>query len=162
MFRWNFCDWSQSPIIPTTDLGHTGQAAMDTDGRPFPTTSGMNIVDVGTLAWGICAGAVACTYTYGAYAGPMIETRMRLNHAMPWTVGVYPGWYDIWSVVAHEAGHSVAGARDLYPPQGTSPSQDPQFWQVMFGYVYTNDNTKRVMALGDYSMVTYLYAGLFY
>jgi hypothetical protein len=149
-FGYNDCGWSNAEIVGTANFGTTSLTAASADGGSGTWNGGTNVVDAGALSASTCAGAVACAYTWKDASGTTIlESNVRLSTAMPWTVGWQPGFYDIWSVVTHEGGHAIGRFADLYNASA--------YWAVMYGYVNTNDATKRLLSLGEYSYINALY-----
>jgi len=149
-FGYNDCGWSQAEIVGTANFGTTTQSAASADGGTAIWHGGTHVVDAGALTAGGCAGAIACTWRWTDTTGATIlESNVRLNSALPWTIGWQPGFYDIWSIVTHEGGHAIPGLNDLYAAS--------DYWAAMYGYGYTNDATKRLLALGEYNYVNWLY-----
>lgn len=151
-FRYQDCGWSQAEIFPTGWLTYTLLNAATPNGSQGAWHGGTNVIDAGPLTAGPCSGAVGCAWLW-SQNGIALQGNVRVNHTLPYTDGWAPGHYDFWSLMAHEAGHIVAGLGDLYA--------SPAYWAVMYGYINTNDATKRLLSYGEYQHVTNLYSGMF-
>lgn len=148
-FGTNDCGWwSGSQIVPVVMVNWTSHPAASPDGATA-YKYGDGVIDFGGLTAGPCGGAIACTWRWRSTANQTnTVANVRLSSAYPYTAGWYPGYYDIWSVIAHETGHAM-GLGDLY---------DSYYrWTTMYGYGMTNDITKRYLARGEYLYINALY-----
>lgn len=85
-------------------------------------------------------------YSAGAFNGsyyPLVDTDIRFNVNCPWTHGALPGYYDLWSVAAHEFGHAFGALADL---TGYYAQDQIMYWQARM-----NDTDQRHLGWGDYS-----------
>jgi len=139
-FMYNTCSFAAPPavaeVLATANLGTTSAS--------FTSNDGINVVDGGTLTGG-CSGALACTVSVSS-AGAILDADIRLNTAFPWTIGASAGYYDIWSAIAHEAGHAIGF--------GHSSWNDTL---VMYPIQEPNDTSHRYLGLGDYNILHYIY-----
>jgi hypothetical protein len=70
--------------------------------------NGVNTVGFGDVASiGCASNALACTMTWPKTGSLISESDTRLNSAVTWVNGQASGKYDVWSVMAHEFGHST-------------------------------------------------------
>ena len=114
-----------------------------------------SVVDFGDMvSFGCTSSALACAYLFGA-APNATETDIRfrsgcLGQQEPkgcytWKVSDSQlGSYDLWSVAAHEAGHSI-GLTDLYGDAATSTIDE----LTMYGVASINTIHPRTLGAGD-------------
>ena len=131
-YTYNVCGFSPVNGVTAATAGGTQTAAATANGGSG-NNDGVEVVDAGSLTAGTCAGAVGCAYRY-----PDLKHDIRINSAYPYCVGWCPGFYDIWSLIAHEAGH-------VYGFNHTSSAG-----MVMYPYISTNDASWRYLWHGDY------------
>ena len=116
--------------------------------------SGVNRNGKNTVSWRNLGdtGPVAATY-YWYYPSlkQIIEFDIVLNSAYDWSTSGESGKYDVWNVVAHEAGHTLV-LYDLYPQKDA--------WLTMYGYTWLGDTLKRTLGYGDRLGVAKLYPSL--
>ncbi len=124
-YTYNVCGFAPVGGVTAATSGYTL--------TPAGINDGIEIVDAGPLTSGSCAGAIACAYIW-----PDLKHDVRLSTAFPYCVGWCPGFYDIWSVVSHEAGHVYGFGHD-----GTAG-------MVMYPYINSNDAGNRYLWWGDY------------
>lgn len=131
-YTYNICGFAPVNGVTAATTGYTL--------TPAGSNDGIEIVDAGPLTSGSCAGAVGCAYIW-----PDLKHDVRLSTAYPYCVGWCAGHYDIWSIMAHEAGH-VYGF-----------GHDSTGGMVMYTYVYTNDAGPRYLWWGDYQGLSTIY-----
>jgi len=140
-FMYNTCSFAAPPAIAEV----VGTANLGTTSASYTANDGINVVDGGTLTSGPCSGALACTSTVGS-SGALTDADIRISTAYPWTIGASAGYYDIWSVVAHEAGHAIGFLHSSWNDT-----------LVMYPYTEANDTSHRYLGLGDYNILNYIY-----
>lgn len=140
-YEINYCGLPNNETIPTAYLGTTSLVAADATGGTPQWNGGVNVVDSGYLTAGGCAGAIGCAWNYDV-PPYRAQSNIRLNAAFPWTIGAQAGFYDIWNIAAHEAGHSVAELNDVAGEGGANA--------VMFHTSDTGETSKRYLSRGEW------------
>jgi len=124
-YTYNVCGFTPVNGVTASTTGFTS--------TPAGVNDGIEVVDAGPLTTGSCAGAIACAFIW-----PDLKHDVRMSTAYPYCVGWCVGHYDIWSVMAHEAGHVYGFGHNSTPGM------------VMYPYISTNDAGNRYLWWGDY------------
>lgn len=131
----------------------------------------VDVVDFGPLddkeTWGVCSrpATIGCrTFRFarrGSFAGQIIEADIRLE-AVPndraWWSGLSPppgDRLDVWSVIAHEAGHKLGLA---HPNDENHENRGSA--QTMFGMTQAGSARQRDLGRGDVRGLRRLYRGI--
>lgn len=132
LYQWNEAmdDWllSRDPVTRT-------------DYTDYPKQDGINKIYHQTAFAPVYVGEN--TLYFGV--DTIIESDININMYYAWANSAQPGKYDVWSVILHEAGHTIG----LDDHEADSSS-------VMYYKVYTN-STKRYLSSLDKFAVDYLY-----
>lgn len=146
-FRYNSCGLAGSPggRPETVSTAHLGTTTVT-----FTSQDGISVVDGGVVPnLPPCTPAsLACAQPYLGSGSPLplVEADIRLSTSYPWTIGSVANHFDIWSVVAHEAGHALGFGHD--------PWNDTK---IMYPTTESGDTSHRWMGLGDYLAEHYIY-----
>ncbi|WP_157251872.1 matrixin family metalloprotease [Patulibacter americanus] len=155
--RWNECGFA----VPWRTQSTWGGSV---PGLGVNLADGISAILVGngTLVQNYCQAApsliLACInwqLAPEAVAGPGGQTRrivsfdMLFNYEQPYTDGALPGFYDVWSVAAHEWGHAYG----LDHVSGGAYDD----WLVMYPYSFQNDIKQRWNSQGDLNGIGALY-----
>lgn len=143
--KWEIASGADNDILGEGKLSET----------PITISSSLDNENEATFAPIDNAGAIAVTYIWGYFSGPMfqrelVEWDQVYNDKYQWTADakIEPTKMDFENIATHELGHSV-GMRDLY----TSRCSD----QTMYGYADYGETSKRSLESGDITGIDLLY-----
>jgi Matrixin len=143
---WSLVSPNYCGLTQITNYGDNG-AGISWDHWAPNLSDGWNVTDFGDLtAMGCNASALACAATVTDGQGNARDTGNRFNPSYWWwtEAGSPPGGaYDLWSVTAHEAGHSLGLAHSNELPNFDNG-------QIMNSWIAAGDDAGRHQGVGDW------------